>query len=70
MAFTRFVFTPSYQHKITFKMIFSDIPVDLVSINKDRAVKVYTASDPRGIRQRAERNVIVGTLVEVLFKHS
>lgn len=25
-AFTRFVFTPSQRHKITFKMIFSDIP--------------------------------------------
>ena len=37
--FIRFVFTPSYQREIMFKMIFSDIPADLVSINKDRAVK-------------------------------
>lgn len=52
-------------------MIFSDIPADLVSINKDRAVKaLHTVSDPTGIRQsREERSRNAGrSFVQTLLE--
>lgn len=34
-VFTRFAFASNYQHKITFTVVFSDIPIDFVSINRE-----------------------------------
>lgn len=60
------------------KMVFSDIPADLVSINRDRAAKARKIlGESRRTREARERGKGGGgetrsrrTLAEVLFKHS